>query len=54
MNDKIAILKDTLKPHRFIIFLFKNNINGIGAKAALFMTDIFQPDIPMELEANGI
>jgi hypothetical protein len=47
-------MKETLNPHLFIIFLFKNNINGIGANAAVLITLVCQPFNPIDFCANGI
>jgi hypothetical protein len=54
MKDKIAVIKDTLNPHLFITFLLINNINGIGAKAAVLITVVCQPFRPIDFCANGI
>jgi hypothetical protein len=54
MKEIMAVMKDTLKPHLFIIFLLKNNINGIGANAAVLITLVCQPFNPIDFCANGI
>ncbi|GHU33903.1 hypothetical protein FACS1894166_10450 [Bacilli bacterium] len=37
-NETMAIWKVKAKPLRLIMKLFNNNINGMGANAALFIT----------------
>jgi hypothetical protein len=54
INDTIALIKETLKPHLLIIFLLISNMIGIGANAAVFITDVCHPFNPIDFCANGI